>query len=82
MYLKMGIKGIRGEVAAGLPAVADIALPQYRKGLARGFSPNDASAITLVYLISQVEDTNLYHRGGPEGAARSASAGFSICRRS
>ena len=74
MYLKMGIKGIRGEVAAGLPAVADIALPQYHKGLARGFSPNDAAAITLVYLISQVEDTNLYHRGGPEGAAFAKSA--------
>ena len=74
LYRTHGISGIRGEGAAGLPSVADIALPQYRKGLAQGLSPNDAAAITLVYLISQVEDTNLYHRGGPEGAAFAKNA--------
>ena len=74
LYRTHGISGIRGEVAAGLPSVFDIALPQYSKGLARGLSPNDAAAITLVHLIARVEDTNLYHRGGPEGAAFAKNA--------
>ena len=82
LYRTHGISGIRGEVAAGLPPVADLALPQYRTGLARGFSPNNAAAITLVYLISQVEDTNLYHRGGPEGAAFAKSAACRLLQES
>ena len=74
LYLEMGITGIRGEIAAGLPSVANIALPVYTEALSRGLSPNDAAAITLVHLIARVEDTNLYHRGGPEGAAFAKNA--------
>ena len=74
LYRTHGISGIRGEVAAGLLSVANIALPVYTEALSRGLSPNDAAAITLVHLIARVEDTNLYHRGGPEGAAFAKSA--------
>ena len=69
LYLQKGLTGIRGQVAAGLPAVADIGLPVYKNCLQNGLSPNDAGAVTLVHLIAQVEDTNLYHRGGANGAA-------------
>ena len=74
LYRTHGISGIRGEVASGLLSVANIALPVYTEALSRGLSPNDAAAITLVHLIARVEDTNLYHRGGPEGAAFAKSA--------
>ena len=69
LYLQKGLRGIRGEVADGLPAVANIALPALEDGLANGLSFNDAAACALIQLIAQVEDTNLYHRGGEEGAA-------------
>ena len=77
LYQQYGIKGIRGEVAAGLPAVTALGLPVYEKLLDSGLSSNDAGAITLLHLIAKVQDTNLYHRGGQEGAlwaAQSAEA--------
>lgn len=69
LYLQKGLRGIRGEVADGLPAVANIALPALEEGLSKGLSFNDAAACALIALIAQVEDSNLYHRGGEEGAA-------------
>lgn len=69
LYLQKGLRGIRGEVADGLPAVASIALPALEDGLSKGLSFNDAAACALIQLIAQVEDSNLYHRGGENGAA-------------
>lgn len=74
VFLKYGIGGIRGEVAAGLPSVRNIGLPVYEELLSKGLSPNDAGAVTLLHLIANVEDTNLYHRGGCDGASWAASA--------
>ena len=68
LYLQKGLRGIRGEVADGLPGVANIALPALEEGLSKGLSFNDAAACALIRLIAQVEDTNLYHRGGEDGA--------------
>ncbi len=64
LYLKYGISGIRGEVASGFESVLKIGLPCYKKLKNKNFNSNDAGAITLLYLISNVKDTNLYHRGG------------------
>jgi len=69
LYKRYGIRGIRGEVADGLPAVRDISLPVFKQLLAQGLDRNYAAAVTLLHLIANVEDTNLLHRGGPEGAA-------------
>ena len=69
LYRKYGVRGIRGEVADGLPAVRELALPVFKKLLADGLDRNRAAAVTLLHLIANVEDTNLLHRGGPEGAA-------------
>ena len=69
LYLSRGITGIRGEAAAGLPSVEKIALPAFREALSRGLSRNGAGAAALLHLIARVEDTNLCHRGGAEGAA-------------
>lgn len=69
LYVNRGIAGIRGEAAAGLPSVRNIGLPAFREALSRGLNRNDAGAVALLHLIAQVEDTNLYHRGGTVGAA-------------
>lgn len=68
LYLQHGLRGIRGEVADGLPSVRRIGLPTFRQALADGFSKNDAGVYALLHLIAKVEDTNLYHRGGKMGA--------------
>ena len=68
LYLQYGIRGIRGEAADGFPSVKNIGLPRLRQALTDGLSPNDAGAVTLLHLIAQVTDTNLYHRGGESGA--------------
>ncbi|MBR6523704.1 MAG: triphosphoribosyl-dephospho-CoA synthase CitG [Clostridia bacterium] len=68
LYLKHGITGIRGEVASGFESVLKTGLPCYKKLISENFSSNDAGAITLLYLISNVKDTNLYNRGGMSGA--------------
>lgn len=78
LYRKYGIPGIRGEMAAGLPSVRDIALPAFRDALSKGMSRNDAGAVTLLHLIAHVGDTNLCHRGGPDGAAWAAWAARDI----
>ncbi len=69
LYRQYGARGIRGQVADGLPAVREISLPVFKKLLAQGLDRNHAAAVTLLHLIANVEDTNLLHRGGPEGAA-------------
>ena len=69
LYWKYGARGIRGQVADGLPAVREISLPVFKRLLASGLDRNHAAAVTLLHLIANVEDTNLLHRGGPEGAA-------------
>ena len=83
LYQKYGARGIRGQVADGLPAVREISLPVFRKLLAQGLDRNHAAAVTLLHLIANVEDTNLLHRGGPEGAAwarAAAAALLAACR--
>ncbi len=72
IFRACGIRGIRGEVALGLPSVTQIGLPAYRACRARGASWNDAGVVTLLHLIANVEDTCLIHRGGLDGAAEAA----------
>lgn len=64
LYLHSGLRGIRGEVAAGLPAVLETGLPIMESCLDEGMSRNDAGVITLLYLIARGEDTNMIKRGG------------------
>ena len=78
LYLQQGIRGIRGEAADGFPSVGNIGLPAFRQALADGLSPNDAGAIALLHLIANAQDTNLYHRGGCDGAQWSAAAAKSL----
>ena len=75
---RYGAGGARAEAADGFPSVYDIALPALRAARIR--APDDEEAMriqTCMTLIANVADTNLLHRGGPEGlrfAQASASA--------
>ncbi len=60
--------GAREEGALGLPSVFDIGLPALRASLARGAAMQHARVDALFALMAHVSDTNVYHRGGAEGA--------------
>lgn len=72
LYKRFGLPGIRGEAAAGLPAVRETSLPALEAALAAGRSRNDAGAIALLHLIARGGDTNMAARGGPTLAAEAA----------
>ena len=82
LYRELGIRGIRGEMADGLPSLSQIALPAFRETVDRGCSRNDAGAVTLLHLIANVQDTTLYHRGGTDGAAFAADAARTVLEQS
>ena len=69
LYLTSGIRGIRGEAAAGFPALTGIALPEMRARLAAGYDENEAGVYTLLSLLTRIDDTTLLKRGGVSGAA-------------
>ena len=64
LYLEFGHRGVRGELADGLPAVLETALPSLEADLAKGKSRNDAGVYALLRLIARGEDTNMIKRGG------------------
>lgn len=64
IYKKHGIKGIRGEVSGGFKSITEISLPYFKKLLNKDVSLNDAGVLTLLKLISKVDDTCIYNRGG------------------
>lgn len=66
-YRDYGIKGIRGELAAGLPSVTQVALPVLEQELSCGRTIEESGAVALIHLMAAVQDTNLITRGGLEG---------------
>lgn len=75
-FLEHGLRGIRGEVADGLPNVRNVALPALENALKSGATLEEAGATALIRLIAKVSDTNLIARGrlkGQKWAARTAS---------
>ena len=71
-YLEHRMRGIRGEVADGLPGVAEVSLPTFRAALAAGKSRNDAGVYALLALIARGTDTNMVARGGMDAAEQAA----------
>ena len=63
-----GAGGARTQAAAGLPAVFDVALPALQASLDAGRGWERARIDAFFTLMATVEDTNVYHRGGEEGA--------------
>ncbi|MFQ3453040.1 triphosphoribosyl-dephospho-CoA synthase MdcB [Bradyrhizobium sp. UFLA01-814] len=65
---RYGAGGARAEAARGFPSVYDVALPALHA--AQTLAPHDEEAVrvqTCMTLIAEVADTNLLHRGGPDG---------------
>ena len=71
-YRQYGVTGVRGQAAAGFPAVRECGLPVLEAGVQRGMSLNDAGAAALLHLIAGTEDTNLIRRGGRETQQKAA----------
>ena len=64
-----GAGGARLKAATGFPSIYDVGLPALRRG--RRLAPEDAGAAPVqacFALIASVQDTNLFYRGGAEGA--------------
>jgi triphosphoribosyl-dephospho-CoA synthase len=66
---RYGARGAREELLAGLPTLLGVAVPALRNALTRGLCPEYASIQCLFAIMAQLQDTNLLHRGGPEGLA-------------
>ncbi|MDR3341354.1 MAG: citrate lyase holo-[acyl-carrier protein] synthase [Treponema sp.] len=64
VYAVHGIRGIRGEAAAGFPSLALYGYPLLSALLNQGYSANDAGVILLLHLLAQVQDTNILYRAG------------------
>ncbi len=60
LYLKYNIKGIRGEVEAGLPLVFDYSLSFYKSS--SDLNINARLVHTLMGIMQYSEDTNIIHR--------------------
>ncbi|MBE6934050.1 MAG: triphosphoribosyl-dephospho-CoA synthase CitG [Ruminococcaceae bacterium] len=73
LYETLGLQGIRGEAFGGFPSIAHVAIPAYQDCRRHGLTENHIGAVTLLHLIANVQDTNLYCRGGVEGAAYAAT---------
>lgn len=65
--LAYGVGGAVGEATAGFPHIADVALPELRRSLAAGATPDLARQRALMSLIATLDDTCILHRGGKEG---------------
>ncbi|MGO4377271.1 triphosphoribosyl-dephospho-CoA synthase MdcB [Pseudoduganella sp. RAF53_2] len=60
--------GAREEGALGLPSVFEIGLPALQRTLERGAPMLHARIDALFALMGHISDTNVYHRGGADGA--------------
>ena len=66
LFRTFGIRGIRGEMEDGLPAIKNKALPALREALHSGLSINDSLVHTLFVLMTIVEDTTIMNRHNQE----------------
>ena len=76
---RYGSGGARAEAASGFPSLYQVGLPALRLGRVLSSGDEEAARVQACFaLIATVEDTNLLHRGGIEGArfARAAAESF------
>jgi triphosphoribosyl-dephospho-CoA synthase len=66
--LRYAASGAREEGARGFPSVFAVGLPALRRALAAGRGMRLARVDALFVLMAHISDTNVYHRGGVEGA--------------
>lgn len=66
---RYGARGARDEALDGFPTLVEVALPALSETLARLDCPRRARVQCLFAVMAELEDTNLLHRGGPDGLA-------------
>ncbi len=64
MCQRYGVRGARGEAAAGFPHVINLGLPALRRSRRRGADETCARLDALMAIMSSLDDTCLLHRGG------------------
>jgi len=62
VYQTYGLTGILGEAAAGYPNVFELALPTLERYIAQGIPLQEAGVMTLLQLLTVVQDTNIVAR--------------------
>ncbi len=63
LYLKYGVRGIRGEVESGFSTVNNFSLPIFKKLMNEGnYHINNILVQTLLYLMKETEDSNILGR--------------------
>jgi len=72
LYVRYGVTGIRGEAEAGYPALQQLALPWLR--LHTDLPVTERYLKLMLYLMAELEDVNLLHRGGQAGLAKVQTA--------
>jgi triphosphoribosyl-dephospho-CoA synthase len=84
--LQHGVRGARGEAAAGFPHVIRVGLPMLRASRLRGSDETNAQLDALMAIMSSLDDTCLLHRGGraalvaaQRGASEVLEAGGASC---
>lgn len=67
LYREIGVTGARGQAANDFPCArrAAAALKEYKKR----FCENDAAVMTLIDIMTELDDTNVLHRAGKAGLA-------------
>ena len=81
LYLEWGRRGVRGELAEGLPGVIECALPAFLQALWDGLSRNDAGVEALLHLIARDTDSNMVKRGGTACAHHAAAQAAALLPR-
>lgn len=66
--LRHAASGAREEGALGFPSVFNVGLPALQRALAAGRCMRRARIDALFALMAHVSDTNVWHRGGAQGA--------------
>lgn len=66
LYVRYGMRGIRGEAQEGFPSIRHISLPAIGHWKGLGLEDNQVFINTLLSLMSQVDDTNVLIRTSPE----------------
>ncbi|WP_371873439.1 triphosphoribosyl-dephospho-CoA synthase MdcB [Massilia phyllostachyos] len=66
--LRYAASGAREEGARGFPAVFEVGLPALQRTLREGRGMRRARIDALFSLMASISDTNVYHRGGINGA--------------
>ncbi len=64
LYREYGVTGIRGEVENGLPSLFNYALPTLENSLSSGMSLSESMLNSLFSIMSVLDDTTVYKRGG------------------